>query len=317
MSRFLICFFFLYSQLAFPKNKVWIRGNRTDLQEFQVFLKNSDIDLSYAKFQWKQKVKRSKKFKLKEKLLLAQQLYLEGEKERSEKLFNQISLLAYLADWDKEDRRILLYSFLRAAQLQEDKKKRQALLILAKNFSLSSRDFKTSIDFKLFPPPLIDELRKIQEKSNFLVVNWNSLFPDHEILLLNGKRIDKNKKLKLVQTYYRVTALSSSHQAWSEKISLSNLLLQKIKTARLTLGTCETLRILPELEKQKNIKLFPISKCKTKHLEGILAKNSEKMEELVKKDSHLPSWFLLVGGAITVILLLFLRSEEPEEEYVY
>ncbi|MBC6415840.1 MAG: hypothetical protein GDA46_05560 [Bdellovibrionales bacterium] len=47
-------------------------------------------------------------------------------------------------------------------------------------------------------------LREIQEKSTFLSVNWNSLFPNHEILLLNGKRIDKNKKL------YRVTALNSS-----------------------------------------------------------------------------------------------------------
>ena len=167
------------------------------------------------------------RFKLKEKLLSAQHFYLDGKKERAVKMFNQIIRLAYSADWSEEERRIIMYSFFRSAQLEEEEEKKQALLILAGSFSIAPISPEVYSDFSLFPPPLMEKLSQIQERNNFLSINWSRIFPNHEIILLNGRRIEKNKEIELPQAPYKVTALSSSHQAWSQKISLSKTFILK------------------------------------------------------------------------------------------
>ena len=334
LFRISICFLFLYSQMVSAQNKVWVNSGKTVFREFQVFLKSSsDSNLSYAEFQFQQRRKRAGAFKLKEKLLSAQHFYLDGKKERAKKIFNQIIRLAYSADWNKEERRIIMYSFFRSAQLEEEEEKKQAFLILAGSFSIIPISPRVYSDFSLFPPPLMEKLNQIQMKNNFLSINWNRIFPNHEIILLNGKRIEKNKEIELPQALYRVTALSSSHQAWSQKISLSKLLFKEIKTEKLTLGSCKSLKLIPKLEKQRRFNLFPVSKCpkidpldwnsaqtKDKELFGFAEK--EEAEESEKKPSYLSSWFLLGVGILTLSLILFLNSgkDEPEEEiedYIY
>ena len=63
LFRVAICFLLLYSQMAPAQNKVWVRSDKTALQEFQVFLKSSsDSNLSYAEFQLQRRRKQAGAF---------------------------------------------------------------------------------------------------------------------------------------------------------------------------------------------------------------------------------------------------------------
>ena len=249
--------------------------------EFKAHIKTLGFPhISYAQHLLKQKRKQAKLFQLKEKLLVAQELYLSGEGEGAIKAFQQITKNAPLADWDEEDRRIILYSFLRIAQSEEDTEKRKALLLSASAFALFKINSVNYPDQNLFPPPMMEELKLIQEKPNVLFVDWKLIFPNHEIVLINGELMPKDKKTNIPQAFYRVSALSSSHQAWSENLSLSELLTQKIKTKRLTKGPCNNLKMQWN-EEQTNIQILPFSDCPKP---AVL--NFEKNKPTAKRKNH-------------------------------
>lgn len=240
---------------------IWIKAPQMPSQEFKAHIKAlGPSHKSYAQNLLKQKREESKSFRLKDRLIEAQEFYLSGEGKKAANAFYEITELALKADWDKEDRRIILYSFLRLAQNEEDLEKRKALLLSAENFAPFQINRENYPDHSLFPPPLMEELKLVQEKTNQLSVDWKTLFPQHEIILINGKKIQKDKKSEIPQSFYRVTALSSSHKSWSKNLNLSKLLTQKIKTNSLTKGTCEKLQIKSSALKE-HIHIASFSNC--------------------------------------------------------
>ena len=115
---------------------IWIKAPQTSEAEFDAHLKALDPShISYANYQLAKHRDFARSFQLKAKLLFAQELYLSGKGHRALKRFKQITDQALSADWGKEDRRILLYSFLRQAQSEEDLEKRKALLLSANRFA--------------------------------------------------------------------------------------------------------------------------------------------------------------------------------------
>ena len=326
-------FYFLPLFLMAQEKTVWVKSVYTPLQEFLAWTENSKPQaISYANYLLKQKREFAKNFQLKQKLLTAQELYLLGEEERAIKSFKQISNLAYQADWDKEDRRILIYSFLRMAQLKDDPENKKALLLLTSDFFASKINKENYSDYNLFPPPLMEKLQTIQKKKNNLSINWNKIFPDHEFILLNGKKIEKNKILSLPQAIYKITALSSSHTAWSKNISLSELVRLTIKTQSLTRGSCRNQEILMSAP-IKNIKLAPISHCPkldilnaSPQIGQELTVSSSLLEESQKETSssqnllsHWPSWLVIGAGVIALSLAISLGGEDSNktEDHVY
>ena len=343
--RLLLSLLLLQSQTAFAQNKIWVRAYDTSLQGFQVFLQSSSR-LSYAEFQVRYSRKQAQNFRLKDKLISAQKLYLDGKQQKAMKFFNQITKESYSADWSEEDRRIITYAFLRSAQIQEDKT--QAFLILARTFYGSAISKETYSDFDLFPPPLMSQLEKVQETNLLLSPDWGLIFPNHEILLINGQRIDKESKRKFLPVSYRVTALSSSHKLWSKKIHLSKLVLKPVQTEKLTSGFCEKIELIPELKKQKRFQLFSVPKCKASeklllgketlkqdpteqemkqnlelshpfHFGQEDLKPSEEEPDTEGKWSHLPTWLLVGAGIVALSLLVSLggNKKESEEDFVY
>ena len=340
--RLLLSVLLLQSQVVLAQNKVWLRGHDTPVEDFQVFLQNSS-HVSYAKFQFHQLRKQAQTFQLKDKLISAQKLYLDGKKQKAMKFFNQITKLAYSAEWSKEDRRIILYAFLRSAQIQADEDKAQAFLNLARNFNGQDILPETYTDFKLFPPPLMSQLDKLQEKNLTLSPDWEVLFPQHEIVLINGQKIEKAQSLSLLPVSYRVTALSSTHRAWSRKVHLSQLVLKPIQAGRLTSGFCEKMELIPELKKRKGFQLFSKPACKTSkdivlgiepieslenekgfqqdlELSQKLNKDLEETPDKKNKWSHLPAWILVGAGVLALSLIVSLsgdKKSESEEDHVY
>ena len=336
------------------ENTVWIKAPQMPFKEFKAHLKILDTShISYAQNKLNQKRKLAKSFQLKEKLLVAQKLYLSGEEKKAIEIFQEITKLSTLADWDEEDRRIILYSFLRRAQSEEDSEKRKALLFSASDFVLFKITSSNYSDYDLFPPPLMEELKLIQGKANFLSVYWKKIFPDYEIILINGKQIQINQKTILPQAFYRISAFSSSHQAWSHNLNLSELLSQKIKTKNLTTGPCENLQVKDLVEKI-NLKILPVSNCpkqsilkfkehkrvnkknqfnnlEDSQLEDLslsslekLSNNSENSSfkqlsgfmDVPNRLSDIPAWLIVGAGVVTFVLIISL-NEGTTEDSIY
>ena len=304
------------------KNKIWVKSHYTSFQDFLVFIKSSNFT-SYADHLLNKKREHSNSFKLKDILIKAQELYLLGETERAVQVFTEISNLAYKANWSQEERRIIMYALLRKAQIQEDKEKRKALLVLASDFFAIELSRDSYLDYNLFPPPLMEQLQKIQTNKNKLSPNWNKVFPQHEIILLNGQRLDKNKSMPLPQAVYKITALSSSHKAWSKNISLSELLGQTIKTSSLSRGSCK--KPMPAADIQiKNIKIAPISSCPSfnplKIEEAFNLNNLEASTSSKKITENWPAWAVIGASAVILSLAIFLggsKDEQQTDDYVY
>ena len=275
---FLTLIFTYKTEGKLEEKSIWIKAKPMPLKEFKASIEALGWPhISYAEEQLKISRRKAQAFQLKEKLILAQELYLSGEENRAKKAFQNISKMALQADWDKEDRRILIYAFLRQAQMEQRPEQRTALLLSAIEFALFKINNVDYPDYNLFPPPLLKELQILQDKTNYFLVDKKKVFPEHEILLINGQRVDE--KIKIPQALYRISAFSSSHQPWSQNKNLSELLTENIKPKSLTRGFCKKTKIKPEHIKE-NIKLLPLSSCdKTGYLnigKKIPTKPSEK-----------------------------------------
>ena len=326
LIKLLILFCFQSSFVMAQNNTVWIKSIYTPYPEFLIFIESSN-STSYANYLLRQKRNQAKSFKLKEQLLKAQELYLSGEDKRAVQAFRDISSLAYQADWDKEEKRIIMYSLLRMAQFEEEPEQRKALLLSASDFFAFEINKESYSDYSLFPPPLIKEFQETQKKKNILSLDWHKIFPNHEIILLNGHRLEKHKTLSFPQAVYRITALSSSHKTWSKNISLSELAGQTIKTSSLTAGSCQKLELLIQ---HKNIKLAPVSNCpdlnvlslKTETINN-LAFNPDSLEEKTKASqktsSHWPAWLAIGASVLVLSLVISLRGNEDnsQDDHVY
>ena len=357
-------FFVYFIFLSFPnfslakKERVWIRSLGMSLNSFQIELEAlGPSHISYAQSLLLEARKRADFFKLQDKLIVAQDLYLSGEETQAIEAFRKITLLALSADWDEEDRRIILYSFLRQAQLEKNKDKKQALLLSAVEFALFKINDKNYSDYRLFPPPFMEQLEDIQSNSNDITINWKRFFPDHEIVLINGKQISTEEPLVIPKGSYRISVFSSSHSSWSKNINLADLFTMRLKFKALTKGFCEKAKIRRKLNRDR-VYLLPAENCstspflakksdftsnhvteKTKALEDFFENNetfniSEKdifsvfdgdpveMNFEIKENeefSDLKPWLIAGGGLVVITVILSLGSQKgnKKESHVY
>ena len=322
----LLLFFIPFNFVTAQNNTIWVKSQYMPQENFMAFVESNSAN-SYANYMLNKKREQAKNFKLKEQLLKAQEFYLLGEDKKAIKSFKDILNLAYKANWDKEERRIITYSFLRMAQLEEDFEKRKALLISGLDFLGTEENIEDYPDYSLFPPPLITELKEIKKNKNILSLDWNKIFPNHEIILLNGQKVEKDKISSLPHSFYKITALSSSHKEWSKNINLSELARLNIKTTSLTKGPCQKLELLIKAE---NIKFAPVSNCpklnpfvlKTKTVNN-LALNSDNLILQTETKKFQPpknwqTWLLVGAGVISIFLVVSLSDNNTDRiDYVY
>ena len=259
---------------------LWIKPIVTPLINFKThILALGPQHSTYAQGQLDQIRQGTRKlFNLKYNIQKAQRFYLAGETELAKKTFNEITSVALQADFNLEQRRLILYAFLRQAQIELDSNLKKAILLQTASFMLEELT-NSYPDYNLFPPPLIKTLNTIYHTNKILNINWKKLFPNHEIILVNGvkRNIDMIDNLKIGT--YRMTALSSSHAPYVNTIRISSLISKKIKTQPLTKGVCQHLQI-KEAWKQPHIKLFTPKNCSGIH-KKVFASPYNSLEELL------------------------------------
>ncbi|MCY4512066.1 MAG: hypothetical protein OXB86_00085, partial [Bdellovibrionales bacterium] len=143
--------FFLFPVNA---NTIWIKPPQKSLLNFKAHIEAlGSPHISYGEHQFSQRRKEAQSFKLMAQIQKAQELYLSGTIPSAKKAFQNIIQMAHASDWDKKDRRIILYAFLRSAQLEERPDIKRAFLLSAVQFSRKPITPQQK-DYTLFPPPL-------------------------------------------------------------------------------------------------------------------------------------------------------------------
>ena len=204
-------------------SQILIRADKTSFIEFSAYAQTESMK-TFTEYQLEKIRISPRPVQLKSLLEKAQSKFLSHDPESAKPVYQSIIHQAHSFDWEEEERKIIFYSFLRLAQLERNVHKSKLLL---KEAMIFEQDLK--LDFKLFPPPLVKAYQQIKKSSLLTSLDLKNIFPIHEVVLINGRMYQNTQKLSLPYGTYRITALSSSHNSWSEVISLSHLILKKFK----------------------------------------------------------------------------------------
>lgn len=322
----LILIFFFPVKAPAKANIAWIKPPQTSFLDFRAHIEALDSPhITYGDYQLLQHRKAAHSLKLINHIQKAQELYLSGTIPSAKQAFQNITQMAHAADWEEEDRRIMLYAFLRRAQLEEQPDIKRAFLLSAVQFSRKSITPEKA-DYTLFPPPLTEEFNTLLKNQVFFTVLWKEIFPEHEIILINGKRVSVRTSIEIPEGVYRITALSSSHTPWSQAISLSRLIARPVHTKTLTTGTCQTLKIASRWKRPSTQLLSP--ECPApikfvgttfpyKNVTSSIKRNtlqpdfSEKAAASQKQ--KIPKWFWIAGGVATASLLIYFNGFQTQK----
>lgn len=340
-NRLTFVFFAFYPFYCVAADTAWITSPHTPFFQIKAHVTAlGKTHKTYAESHLEHLKKQAETFQLKEKIKKAQTVYLSGNS--SKKLFLDITNVAYLGDWKEEQRRIILYAFLRLSQLETNPNGKKAFLISASRFI--TEDISPEYpEYNLFPPPLIEELNKLRNKQNSFLIKWKKIFPHYEILLVNGKRMPSQSRLN--EGKYRVTVLSSSYAPLIQVIDLSALLSGHVKMEPMTKGYCDSLEIkaqwrqkntsllkqkncpkpyvfnssFSDSKKKKTIRNLPFNKAKKYFLKekdrgtlktDLKSKGWEEEKPSFFNRKDLPKWIVIGGTLLTIGI--FISLSEPE-----
>ena len=297
---------------------VLIRAPGTPLLEFSAYSETEPVQ-TYIQYQLEKTKKTPRPVNLRALLKQAQMDFLSHEPNHSKKSFRAIADSIHSFEWNKEERKIIFYALFRLAQLEKNNKKQTLLLKEALAFSMGLK-----VDHKLFPPPLAKQYAYIKKSATFVPLHLKQIFPLHPVVILNGRIYSHQEEIALPYGLYRVSALSASHESWTQTLSLSRLISKKVKTPALAGGSCEKplLKYKP-LQKQNTRLLFPnfcvwnstlsIAK-KENQIEHVHLPMTEDLDEPENK-SHYEEWIWL-GAALAIggiAIWAFTRDSAPNK----
>ncbi len=304
----LIVSFVLQSPLTYATSSttlpaILIRSVETTSTEFSAYAETEPVK-TYAQHQLDNKRKQPRPVKLQPLLKQAQMDFVSYDPNQSKKSFQLIAEQIHSFDWNTEERKIIFYSLFRLAQLEKDLQKQKLLLQEALVFEM---DLK--LDLQLFPPPLVELYFQQKKAAVFVSLHLKKIFPQHEMILINGKFYSNQQKVKLPYGIYRTSAFSSSHASWNQTLSLSQLISKKINTSALVRGSCRKPTF--NLSNKNPIRILFPNFCVWNSLQHSLVKTGDNivptditMAEDLKESEQKPEWmeeeWIWIGAALIV-----------------
>lgn len=165
----------------------------------------------------------------------AQYAFVSGDIDGARTLFNSMIQQLHNSDWSKEDQKALHYALTRLAQLSVDSKLQKKLLQAAIDFAPQAL-----IDPVKFPPPLVEDYKKILDGSSETVWSLPDWSRNYQWVLINGQPQKlQGPFLKTRTGVKRFTFLSDRYESHSLVQTIETL--QKIKHTPLALvsGNCQ------------------------------------------------------------------------------
>jgi len=304
---------------------ILLRSHHTDSTDFYSYIKTEDV-ISYAQYQLDREQTKPRPINLKSLLKQAQMEFLSYESHRSKNTFLLMTNNIHSFDWNNTDRKIIFYSLLRLAQMEKNLQKQKLYLQEAFIFSIGLK-----LDLQVFPPPLVKKYFDIKNSISSISIELENIFPDHEIILINGKQFFHKDKVSLPYGTYRVTGFSSSHKKWSQILSLSQLVSKKITTPPLMEGTCQNPLFKTtdnDLQKKQIQVLFPnfciwnsiIQKSLNKEMENNLSTDIKMINHLKAPNQDNPwieeAWIWIGAAVILGATSIYLLNKKQKKNNI-
>ncbi len=293
----------LISQLM--AQDVMIQGESTPDVAYEKRLVSDPNLQSYIQHLQSQDTKNN--LKLQSTFKQAQFEFLQGSLEKAADLYGQISDMQHKARWTLSEQRIIHYSFLRLAQLSKADRNNW----LTKAFIFHP---EMEVDDKLFPPPLVDQYRRLQESTPMNVWTLPNKTEEFDQIFINGRTLPKGSRFfRYRPGRVRIDFLSNTYQPVTLVTDLKELETIKVSLHPLASGTCQVPKFY--VEGSEKFRLLN-ENCLSGKMAGTGAKTLEKWQAATAKPQPGPSflknkWFWV--GVSVVATGLTLHSLKQRE----
>ncbi len=222
----------------FALGDVIIKAPSSSLPEYLAYVKTTSRAQTLANHQDRElrKEARTQRDSLIQTFQSAQREFLSGDLKTALKLFQDVASTRHQVHWPPEERFVIHYSLLRAAQLSSTEQGRHHWLQKAIEF-----DWTEDPDPVVFPPPLIESYKSWKENLAFVELRPWILWPKAHGLLINGRRfaVSPGEVIQVPKAEnLLLSILSHSHLPLSTQSSTRELRQVKFDTKALAEGSC-------------------------------------------------------------------------------
>lgn len=241
---------FISLSLAMPLS---IKAPNADAGDFFVYqnkknqqLRIQDLVICHAKSELDQNFKQ------------AQYDYLNSDMAKSVIAYKKVIALQWHCDWKKQQHDRIFHSFLKLAQISQNKKDRMQLLFQAKAFSPKSQPNKS-----IFAPPIINLYNNIHLENYKKTVFLSKSFKEFHAVYRNGKKLGlADGQLTNTDIKARYTFLSTSYLPVTLIATLSEIEKNKIQVEPMVDGTCKNFNISSKIQNlQRPVTVFFSPQC--------------------------------------------------------
>lgn len=240
----------------------------------------------------------------------AQFEFLNGSLDKAKQFFSKIVNLHHKADWSKEERKIIHFSFLRLAQLEVDTKKKDQWLKQAMSF-----DHSSPINRTLFPPPLVKRYLLLKSQRQIHVWQLPQKHGEFSKILINGQPIKSDSSFfKSDNSEKRISFYSNTYSPIHLVITPERLQNYKLATTPLASGSCHNPQFNITASTRKDFIFFQkdcLSQLKPKESRSPIDFNPTQHPTTQQKAFYKNKWFLL--GTSLVLTVLAVSSLQKKE----
>lgn len=293
-----------------------IKAPQANPHDFHVYSQNSTdakISTAFSSCQYTDR--------LRQLLKEGQYHFLDGSLKVASDKFEQIIDMRWNCDWKENERKVIVFSLMRSAQLTESPSKQLQLVTEAVNF-----DESLEPDEALFPPPLMRLYHKSKEqmaKVDFVIPDE---FKKYTALFRNGKFLSLNSlAVSIHQQRARFTLISDSYRSETLISSVDELKNLHLEPVPLVEGHCHSFKVVDEVKSLANFKIFFDLNCIPSNTEprAALESISPNTSLTSPPQSHVPtrkSWIernwvwigVAVVGSAVVAHQIYQNQNEPK-----
>ncbi len=249
-----------------------VKAPSANPQEFAVYSQNSDYQKISAYF-----LRCEEKGQLLEDFKRAQLLFLDGNLDKAKQQFLVVTEKKWACDWAETERQIILFSFLRMAQIEPDAGRQIEWLVQAVQY-----ESEWTPDASVFPPPLIAQYATVRRQITSQKIVLPAFAQKYSALLRNGRFMSLAQlSLEANAGKARYTFVSDTYQIETVFVALPELENLSIQPQPFVTGECSDFQINENLKWIENVSVFHSLNC-------IKSSQQTAMPSIVNAETPMP-----------------------------
>lgn len=307
MNLSIIRLFFILAAPTVHAATVFVQPPSVPTPDFRAFVNSNPSRQFVSDWITDHLVTNSQKNDLSRRLTKAQAAYLEGSLQKAQGFFGEICSLDLTVQFQNIDRKAVLYSCLRAAQLSKDEEKQDQWL--RRSATLDGASIQTDY----FPPPLLKRRAEILKSMPVVSVPLSSLAESFRYLLISGRKVDltRTNRISIKKASYLVTLISDSYQTVTKILATDDLTSWKPPLHPWIKGTCAHFEVATDTGWPPSAQPYFGEACERPNMKQVL--QDVKMEPTGLPNLPTPksstfykkSWFWIGVGVVTAAALIY------------